>query len=161
MLDPIITLVPTSPSSYSFSPTEVSIPEQIKQWPDDIPLLPLPLWVEPQKGSIEVDNEKWEFFFHGSQGLSFTNIRTEQDVSIEYSAKGDIGITKWTTQIFLESLNSKEPNFRKLISRHSKLFDELTELGYLIEIPSRDLFVEEVFVFIPNLGKDAVPKPLG
>ena len=152
IVDPIITLKPTNQSSYHFVPTESSISEQLKHWPKNTPIfLPLPLWVEPQKGIIEFNDEKWEFFFHGSQGLTFTNIHTDQDISIEYTTNGDLGITKWTTQLFLESSKSEDPNFRKLVSQHSRLFEELVKQGYLMKIPPKNLFVEEVFIFVLDI----------
>lgn len=152
VLNSMLTLKPTIKSDYSFAPTETSIPNQIKHWPEGTPiLLPLPLWVEPQQGTVELDSEVWRFLFHGSQGLSFINVNSEQEVSIEYTVEGDIGITEWTTQVFLESSNFNEPNTYKLISQHKKLFKELIELGYLVEVPPKILFVEEdVFVFNPN-----------
>ena len=143
-LNTVATLKPSNMFGFKFVPIGSSILEQLSLWPKDMPILPLTTWVEPQKGTIEFHEEQWDFFLSG-QGVSFRNSQTSQKVGIEFSAKGDIGITKWIVGIFLKKSLSSNPDFEELLSQHENLFDELVELNYLTKIEPRAMFDEDVF----------------
>lgn len=146
LVEQIVTLKPVNKFGCSFVPTQSLVSEQIKQWPENIPvLLPLPLWIEPRRGKVELEGQEWEFAFHGTQGLSFFHAPTQREVSIEYSTQGDIGVTRWTVKVFLENLDPNEPHFQDLLRRHEEFFGELGRTGYLIKIPPRVAFIEDVF----------------
>ena len=145
IVDTFVTLKSIDQFGYHFHPTESSVQRQISKWPEDAPLLSPAAWVDPRKGIIEYKSEKWEFAFHG-QGISFFNCETNQEVSVEYTATGELGITKWTVQVYLESIKTTWPLLQSLMEQHDHLFDELVRLGYLREIPPRLPFDDQTFV---------------
>src|SRR5262249_45347019 len=88
LLDTIIKLKSVDQFGFRFHPTESSIQRQLSKWPEEASFLPPAAWVDPRGGIIEYKGDHWEFAFHG-QGVSFFNCKTNQDVSIEYTIKGE------------------------------------------------------------------------
>ena len=132
-LEEIITLKPVTTYSFNFSPTQSSILAQIKHWPAGEFNLPPAAWVQPQKGQIELD-AIWEFAFHGA-GLSFVNPQTNQDISIEYTQTGELGMTHWTVKSYLQTLPATSSQLTNVLAEHDNLFAQTIHLGYLTKAP--------------------------
>jgi hypothetical protein len=132
-LEPLITLKPADDANLGFSLTCSSISEQIRNWPEREFLLPPAAWVQPRKGKVKLGSEEWEFIFHGA-ALSFIHSQTGQDITIEYSNTGHLGITEYTVLLFLER-SADEPLVQKLLEKHTVFFNKLIEMGYLVKIP--------------------------
>lgn len=132
-------------SEYKVIPTQTSIISQIKAWPDSVYLLPLGSWIEPRQGIIELDNEIWQFTLHGTQEISFIHQRTGQDVTLTFSAQGDIGITEWGMRIFLQTTSTQQDN-NQPEPEMTGHFATLVDQNLLTLIPPRPLFEERVFV---------------
>lgn len=115
---------------YTFIPNRTSILEEIRYWPENAPPLPPSGWVEPRKGMLELGKDMWEFAYHGA-GLSFFHGHTHHEVSIEYTKTGELGVTQWTTQMYIETLPMEESRIRDLLTQHTDAFEQLTLLGYL------------------------------
>lgn len=133
-IEELVDLIPLKEHGFDFSPAQSSILEQIKFWPEGVFNLPPAAWVQPREGSIKYQSVIWEFLFHGS-GLSFTNIKTRQEISIEYTQAGTLGITRWTIQLYLKTLPGETLNANRLLAEHVSLFDEAERSKYLIKVP--------------------------
>jgi hypothetical protein len=154
ILETVVKMKPVTQFGYNFVPHKTSISEEIKQWPESAPPLPPSGWVEPRKGVIEINGDIWEFAFHGA-GLSFFHSQTHQDVSIEYTKTGELGITQWTMQVYLETLPSNVSYIHDLLAQHTNLFEQVISLGYLTKVPP--LFGEgsddQTFVVTPIIDR--------
>ena len=116
-----------------FMPNSKTILEQIKKWPLGTMLLPPVAWVEPRQGSVIYNGQKWDFGFHGV-GLSFFENKARTDITIDFSATGELGVTKENFLTYLQSLKLQE-NFHDMGEKHSVFFAKLREKGVLKEIP--------------------------
>lgn len=131
-LEPVLQMIALTKFGFEFVPSRNSILEEIKYWPENAPPIPPSAWVTPRKGSIKLDEEIWEFAFHGA-GLSFFHSETHHDISIEITTLGELGITRWTTQLFLDTFPSKTTNIKILLNQHIELFNQAIALGYLVK----------------------------
>lgn len=147
-LAPVLKFKPASVAGQHFTPTENSLEAQIKAWPDSIYLFPLGSWIEPRQGVVELADGVWRFTLHGTQEISFIHQQTNQDVTVTFSAQGDIGLSEWDMRVFLET--SQEWQAEMIAATNARLFAALVEQGVLTAVPPKPLFEEEVFVLQTN-----------
>lgn len=153
-LEPIVKMQSVTHFGYTFVPSRKSILEEIQHWPENAPPLPPSGWVEPRKGAVKLGKNTWEFAFHGA-GLSFFHSRTHHEVSLEYTKTGELGITQWTTQMYIETLPTEEKSsIQVLLTQHVESFEQLTLLGYLNKRPPLlgDGSDDQTFVFTPEIA---------
>lgn len=134
-IDELVTLIPVAERSFNFTPTQTSILEQIKHWSPHEFILPPAAWVQPRRGNVQFNNELWEFAFHGA-ALSFMNPQTKQEVIVEYSRLGQIGITEWAARCYCDTSAIPELSSQELAQQHLHLFEKLIQHKYLVEVPS-------------------------
>lgn len=151
-LQKVIHLKPVNTEVHKLEVRGTSISEGIRNWPADAILLPLPLWVEPDQGIVDIDSGRWKFFFHG-QGVTFTHTKTDQVVQVDFSVEGHTdAVSKWTVKLFIKTSVFDAPHLQGLLESHEALFDEMVKSGYLVELPRRDAFDERLFVL--HIPKD-------
>ncbi|MCP4361387.1 MAG: hypothetical protein GY796_25535 [Chloroflexi bacterium] len=131
-LEESIILIPLKELSFDFSPTQHTILEQIKHWPDGEFNLPPAAWVQPREGKINLHERTWKFLFHGS-GLSFLDSQTQHDISIEYTQTGELGVTEWTAQLYFKTLLTDQDKVQDLLVEHKKWFEQAVNYGYLLK----------------------------
>ncbi len=147
-LEPSICMTTLTKFGFEFIPSRKSILEEIKHWPKNAPPIPPSAWITPRKGITKLDGEIWEYAFHGA-GLSFFHHQTHHDISIEFTASGELGVTQWTTKMFFDTSPSKTPEVKQLLAQNHKLFNQAVALGYLIKATPLlgEGFDNQTFVF--------------
>lgn len=59
-----------------------SISQVLRDWPDEITILPLHAWIKPRKGIVQLKGQNWLFEVHGSSQVSFIGLPSGLDMDI-------------------------------------------------------------------------------
>lgn len=140
-LDRYVTLVKYTADRDNFIPTHKRVRDQLAHWPPDQSFpLPPSLWVQPRKGEASCLGETWEFAFHG-QGVSFIRNSDSLDVSVEYTAHGELGIEEYNVTSYL-SIAAPD-----LLPMHHHFFAQCVETQILVPQPARFGSDSDTYVF--------------
>jgi hypothetical protein len=140
-LDTDVVLIPYIVHRDNFTPTHTTVLGQLRQWPAEQSFpLPPTLWVQPRKGELSCMGSTWEYAFHG-QGVSFMRTSDQLDVSIEYTAQGELGIDAYNVASYL---SVAAPD---LVPMHNQLFAQCIKEHILISQPARFGSDSDTFVF--------------
>ena len=129
-----IHFAPAEGFDLNFTFAQKTILAQIKHWPEGEFKYPPAAWVHPRKGFVVLAGVSWEYAFHGA-GLSFFHRQTRQDISIEFTESGDLGITKSTTKIVFDDLKALGKNTIDFTEQYDVLFEDAVQLAYLYPVP--------------------------
>jgi len=140
---------------------EKNVSHIVESWPIGKVLYPMSAWVEPRKGIIDIDSQKWLYVVHGSLEISFQgipdnlvkehrskailidNIEGEKlgpVVEISYNLGSDVnkylGGTLWQIYIFINSVANRNVTESDVLDFLNNLVDEkkLIKVVYDAEI---------------------------
>jgi hypothetical protein len=133
-LEPYLTITPFTHAQTVFIPTEKTVAEQLKRWPNDQPISPPVAWVTPRKGQLDVDGTVWSYAFHGA-GLSFAHRTSTLDVSVEFARTGEAAMTQWTFRCYLESMDPEPSHAAAMLPLLDMLFDYAVEQQTIRPVP--------------------------
>ncbi len=133
-----------------FSPKYANVSDQLRNWPNNIPVFPLDTWVTPIHGEFEYADDLWRFSWSG-QGVSFINSKNSQNVTVEFSTAGEICVTSWIVNYYLRSQKELE----NIWKYNEEFFIRAINQGVLIEGKMDKVgFQGPVYIFTPKTFSD-------
>lgn len=117
-----------------FTPTEVTIFQQIRHLPREAYDHPPVAWVEPNRGILIYEGDTWDYAFHGG-GLSFFEQASERDISGEFARTGELAITEYTTSLYFAGIPTKTPDWRELSIHNELYFEEMKTQKIVYPVP--------------------------
>lgn len=130
-LDAVIQLIAVDYFGQSFTPTCTTVLAQLQNWPEELQTaIPPVAWVYPRKGELVYRDAGWEYAFHG-QGVVFMRFDDQLEVSVEYTALGNLGIVEEHIEAYLMQ---EQP---ELCPYHHNLFTIGVQRGILVATPPR------------------------